>query len=128
MTEPIGRPWIFPGHKSRKLKKLNVLKSYPKFFLCGFDDKIGEIYHLHTTEIFGLKFHSPPRSNRHVRNKKKSNCKLTSSFQVKLFLIKLNEYLVEDASNAMNFTRNEIRTLNKHSPVHQYNYHLILNI
>ena len=63
----------FSRTEIRKTKETESIEKLPKDFLCGLDGNIGEIYHLHTPEILGLKFHSLPSSNGHIRNKKSQN-------------------------------------------------------
>ena len=60
----------FSWTQIRKSEETECIEKLSKVFLCCLDDKIGDIYDLHTTEIFGLNFYSLPRSNRHIKNKK----------------------------------------------------------
>ena len=56
---PLDPSWT----QIRKTKENDWIKSLHTAFPYGLKDNIGEKYHLHATDIIGLKFHSVPRSH-----------------------------------------------------------------
>ena len=63
-----------------------------------------------TTNIIDTEFPSRQRSFQHARGIKDKGFNQRSGRE---FLFKLNRYLTEDTSNAMNFIRTQISALNK---------------